>query len=104
MTGRSLPEWIGVNADEAVPTRVRVRVFDRWLGRCAECGRRIAGGERWVCDHVRALILGGENRESNLQPLCEWCNAAKTAEDIGQKSKAASIRAKHIGAKPRSRW
>jgi hypothetical protein len=42
---------------------------------------------RFTCDHIIALINGGENRETNLQILCDWCDPAKTAADVRQKAK-----------------
>ena len=99
--GRSVQEWIGKTPDEDPPPRVRVRTFDRYDGFCHKCGRKIHAGERWQCDHVKALINGGENRESNLAPLCSWCEPEKNAEDVAEKSAVYEKRAKHIGAKPK---
>lgn len=103
MTGRSIPEWIGRDADEPVPPRVRVRIFDKWNGRCDECKRKIVA-EPWTCDHKIALINGGENRERNLRPLCDWCNPLKNADDLAEKSKVAMTRQKHVLGRPKSRW
>lgn len=100
---RSVDEWIGKNDDELVPRRVRVRVFTRADGCCANCGRRLHPGDKWTCDHIVALINGGENRERNLQVLCEWCDKPKTVFDIATKSKNYKRRAKHIGVKRSSR-
>jgi 5-methylcytosine-specific restriction protein A len=101
---RSVPEWKGKTDDEAVPPRVRVRVFDRFGGRCQECTRKIAAGERWVCDHTTAIINGGANRETNLRPICDWCDKhVKTPADVAEKSDVAERRAKHIGAMPKRR-
>jgi 5-methylcytosine-specific restriction endonuclease McrA len=101
---RSLEEWKGKNDDERVPPHVRVRVFDRFDGRCHVCSRKIGAGERWVCDHVKALINGGANRESNLAPICSWCDPGKTADDVAEKSSVYAKRAKHIGATEKRRW
>ena len=40
-------------------------------------------------DHVRALINGGENRESNLAPILREKHREKTARDIDEKAKVA---------------
>lgn len=101
MTGRSLPEWVGKSLDEAVPRRVRVRVFTLADGYCARCTRKILKSDKWICDHVQALINGGENREANLQVLCEWCDKPKTYFDVSMKSKSYKRRAKHVGARKR---
>jgi 5-methylcytosine-specific restriction protein A len=99
---RTLTEWIGKTDDEAVPLRVRVRVFDRYQGVCTECGFRILGG-RWVCDHRIALINGGKNRESNLQPIHGRCDVVKTGADVAQKSKNYRVRLRHLGLQPRGK-
>jgi 5-methylcytosine-specific restriction enzyme A len=98
---RSLPEWIGKTDDEPVPRRVRVRVFDRHNGLCAECGFKILGG-KWICDHRIALINGGENRESNLQPIHGRCDAVKTRQDVKQKARDYRVRARHLGLEQQS--
>ena len=107
MTGRKIDEWVGKTPDTRPPQRVRVRVFEAHGGKCAITGRKIHAGEAWELDHTLALINGGENRESNLQPVLKQAHKAKTAADVRAKSKAARLRAKHIGAvekKPKSRW
>lgn len=103
MTGRTLPEWIGKTPDAKIPARVRVRVFERHGGRCHLSGRKIMAGEPWDCDHVVALINGGEHCESNLAPALRSKHREKTAEDVAVKSKTHRMRAKHLGQWPRSR-
>ena len=100
---RTVEEWIGKNDDQVPPPRVRVRVFDNALGRCHLCGRKISAGEYWQCDHVVALVNGGENRERNLGPACRNCCYTKTAEDLAEKSDSAQKRKKHILPKEASR-
>lgn len=96
---RSVPEWIGKTDDQAPPPRVRVRVFERHNGRCHQCSRKIAPGDKWTLEHVKALVNGGENRESNLAITCSWCLPGKNAEDVAEKARVYRKRAKHIGAK-----
>lgn len=102
---RTVPEWIGKTDDEPFPPRVRLRILRRFNFRCAgQCGGRlIVPGERWTCDHVRALINGGENRESNGQPLCALCNPEKNRADVAEKSKTASVAISTYGLKTSSR-
>ena len=99
---RSVKEWTGATPDTPVPPRVKTRVFDRCKERCGQCGRRIIA-ETWTCEHLVALINGGENRESNLGVTCSWCLPAKNAADVAEKSDVYEKRVKHIGARPRSR-
>ena len=105
---RSTAEWVGSSDDAAVPPRVKARVFLQGGGKCQECGRVIRPGDGWICDHVVAIINGGANREGNLRVICSWCDRKiKTPADVAEKSKVASIRAKHFGMKPkkaRSKW
>jgi 5-methylcytosine-specific restriction endonuclease McrA len=96
---RSVKPWTGKTDDAMPPPRVRQRVFDAHNGVCHYCKLPIkVPGETWQADHVRALILGGENREENLAPIHSHCHVAKTGEDTTRKAKAAAVRQKHIGA------
>jgi 5-methylcytosine-specific restriction enzyme A len=97
---RATPEWIGKTDDDPVPDRVRLRVFERFGGICCECTVKIRG-RRWICDHRKALINGGENRESNLGPIHEACDKTKTKADVAEKSNNNRVRSKHLGIKKR---
>ena len=103
---RSVPEWIGKDDDEPVPARVRLRVFDDKHGRCHRCGRKVGVGGRhdWTLEHMRALINGGKNAESNLDLTCSWCLPEKNAEDVNEKSRVYSLRSKHVGAVEKPKW
>lgn len=95
---REIPEWIGRSADSAVPPRVRVRIFQRYGGRCCcGCNRPIRPGEAWQCEDTIALINGGERRESNLKPWLAEHHKTKTRTDVAEKSKVYRKTAKHIG-------
>jgi 5-methylcytosine-specific restriction endonuclease McrA len=101
---RELPEWIAANDDQAIPARVKIRVFDLFNGNCAICTNRVVVAQ---FDHAIALINGEEHRESNLQLLCVPCHRVKTRTDVAEKSVTARKRAKHLGIKkPRTitRW
>lgn len=104
MIGRSVPEWHGKTLDDPVPTRVRMRVWERDGRSCKKCTRIIRSGDRWVCDHTVAIINGGPNRENNLQTLCWWCRPNKDADDVALKSDNYRIRVAHFGQRePRGR-
>ena len=103
MVGRSVPEWIGATPDTPAPTRVRLRVFEAYGGKCYLSGRKIQAGDAWELEHVKPLHLGGENRESNLAPALVAAHREKTAREISAKAKADRIRAKHLGIYPKSR-
>jgi len=96
---RALPEWVGETPDTSIPQRVRLRVWDRYEGRCHRCERKIPTGDAWIIEHLLALILGGENRETNLRLTCSWCKPLKDAEDVAAKSASNKTKAKHLGIK-----
>lgn len=94
---RSTEEWRGKTDDTDVPERVRLRVLLAFDRRCGNCGNTIRPGKPWTCDHKVALINGGENRESNLQPLCDICNPKKNAADVAEKAEVAATMKHHYG-------
>jgi hypothetical protein len=104
MLGRSVPEWFGLSRDTQVPIRVRLRVWERFNRCCAICTRAIREGDKWICDHVLAIINGGENREANLQPLCVWCAGEKFKRDLDLKSDVYAVIKSHYAPDERSRW
>jgi 5-methylcytosine-specific restriction endonuclease McrA len=98
---RTTPEWIGKTDDTPVPPRVRLRVFEKYGGVCQICTVKIRD-KRWICDHALAIILGGYNRERNLQPIHEECDRKiKTPFDVAQKRINNRVRSKHLGIKKR---
>lgn len=101
---RSVEPWTGKHDDQAIPPRVRVRLFEAAGGRCAICNRKLGPGDKWQVDHVVALANGGAHSEANMQIACDWCHKAKTAEDVAQKSKTAAVKAKHVLPRKPSRW
>lgn len=98
---RSTDEWIGKTDDSAIPPRVRLRVFEAHGGICHLSGRRIQAGEPWDCDHVVALINGGQHRESNLAPALRDKHREKTALDVREKSIVRLKRMKSLGIAPK---
>lgn len=96
---RARKEWIAKSDDAKIPPRVRVRVFDHAKGVCHWCKNSIkVPVESWQADHVKALINGGEHRETNLAPIHGHCHVEKTGLDVADKKKVAAVRKKHIGA------
>lgn len=102
---RSIEEWRGKTDDTAAPPRVRLRVFERCSGKCHKCGHLIRAGERWILEHLKALINGGENREQNLGLTCSICLPIKNAEDMAEKSAVYQKRSKHLlPSQPKRIW
>lgn len=102
---RRVTEWIGSTPDSKIPDRVRLRVAERdgWICQCG-CGRAILPWDKWETDHTRALVNGGENRESNLRTLLLQCHQLKTAQDIAEKSKVYRVKRRHRGLRAPSRF
>lgn len=97
MSRRSVPEWKGKTPDAKIPPRVRLRVFEAFGGVCQETGRKIQPGDDWDCDHIVALVNGGEHCESNLRPVLRAAHREKTKEDVKLKAKVDRVRKKHVG-------
>jgi len=100
---REVDEWVGKTPDTAIPIRVKLRVLAKFNGKCAETKTKIRAGDEWDCDHIKPLWAGGENRETNLQPLLKEPHKEKTAKEAGERSKADRLRAKHLGIYPKTR-
>lgn len=94
---RSVDEWIGKTDDTPAPARVRLRCFEREGGVCFLSGVKIRAGMRWELHHGKALINGGENRESNLFPVLYKAHKAQTALDVAEKKMIYRKRSKHLG-------
>lgn len=50
--------------------------------RCLCCGKPPTLWNRLEADHVLPVSLGGGSQASNMQPLCQRCNRAKSARRI----------------------
>lgn len=102
---RKVSEWVGKTDQTPIPQRVKLRIVEAQFGVCAcGCGVELGQGEAIEFDHTLALILGGENRETNIRALRAPCHKPKTAADVKIKAKIARVRAKHLGIeKPKSR-
>lgn len=104
---RAVAEWIGKTDDAKVPTSVKVRVFEKYDGRCYLSGIKIEAGMDWELEHILALCNGGEHRESNFAPALVAPHKDKTRADRRLKAKNDRVRKKHLGIKkPRkiTRW
>lgn len=103
-SSRAVPEWIGKTPDSAPPPRVKLRVLERHNYTCFWSKQPIKPGDKVEFDHVIALVLGGENRESNLVPALAHEHKVKTRKDVLEKVKRAKALKKSYGlAKKQSR-
>ncbi len=101
---RALPEWKSDNHDAAIPARVKLRIWERYGGKCQTCGRKCGvGGEKFDYDHRVPLCAGGEHAELNIQLLCVGCHKSKTVTDTREKSDHAKSMKKRLGLRRTSR-
>jgi 5-methylcytosine-specific restriction protein A len=96
---RSVPEWIAKHDDEAIPKRVKARIFERQGGKCALTGIKLQAGN-FDFDHIKSLRNGGQHRESNLQAVYRPAHREKTAAENSAGAKADRCHAKHFGYAP----
>lgn len=54
----------------------RMRVYEKYGGKCAYCGQIIAYKEMQV-EHMKPLALGGADSAENYTPACRVCNHYK---------------------------
>lgn len=94
---RAVPEWIATHDDQTIPPRVKLRIWERCGGKCGLTGKKLLVGDDHDFDHIKALINGGEHRETNIHVVWRVVHRKKTALDVKEKSDIARKRAKHLG-------
>lgn len=102
-TARSTPEWVADHPDQAIPTRVKMRIWNRCGGKCAITGKKLRPGDEYDFDHIVPLILGGKHAEGNLQVVSRQAHREKTKDDVKAKAKADRLHAKFHGYFPKSK-
>lgn len=60
----------------------REKVFRKFNGRCAYCGKDLKQFKTWSVDHVHPKYLGGSDELDNLYPACVRCNRVKATYSI----------------------
>ena len=55
-TGRSTEEWVATHPDQAIPDRVKLRIWSRCDGKCYLSGVRITPGMPRQYDHIVAPV------------------------------------------------
>lgn len=99
---RSVDEWIGKTDDSMPSAACKRRILDRQGWKCAITGVEFRDGVKAEYDHVTALWLGGENRESNLQAITSEAHKAKTKTEATVRAKVNRLQIKRIGGKKKS--
>ncbi|MCI7200469.1 HNH endonuclease [Megasphaera elsdenii] len=64
-----------------IPKAVRQKVYEKYDGHCAYCGKPIEYKEMQV-DHIQAHYLGGADEMDNYNPACRMCNFYKGTMSI----------------------
>lgn len=81
------------------PSR-RLRIWEAHGGKCCLCSAKIDGSrEKWTVEHIRALGLGGEDKDDNCAPAHETCRREKDKADVAMIAKAKAMKRVHIGIK-----
>ena len=91
-----------MTARKRLSPTARVKNFHENKGICCLCGGKIDGArEKWICEHITALGLLGEDGGDNIKPAHKRCADAKTfgpEGDLAMIAKAKRREARHIGA------
>lgn len=83
----------------------RAAIFRDAGGICHLCTRKIAQGEPWEVEHVKARGLGGSDGSDNLKPAHIDCHAGKTRKDRAIMADADRALIRHVGLKkPSPSW
>lgn len=69
-----------------ISSKLRFEVLHRDRYRCRACGRGVDNGMKLQVDHIIPVDWGGKTEVSNLQVLCEECNAGKKAWVAGYRA------------------
>ena len=100
---RTVTEWVGRNDDADPPTSCKLRIIDKQEGRCKTCGVSFDVKAKAQFDHITPLWLSGENREANLQALCQPCHGKKTATEATVRGKVNRLRSAKVEPKKKGR-
>lgn len=78
----------------------RDRIFSKSSGLCWYCGSTAE-----QVDHFVPRFLGGSNDESNLVPVCKWCNKSKRGLSLEDwRTKRAAVEGFSFTEAQRSRF
>lgn len=81
----------------------RAAIFRDNGGICWICTRKIAQGEPWEIEHVKARGLQGSDDDDNLRPAHVDCHAGKSKKDRAVMAEADRALIRHVGLKKKSR-
>lgn len=61
---------------KSIPKKVRQKVYEKYDGHCAYCGKKIEYKDMQV-DHIQSHYLEGSDELENYNPSCRQCNFYK---------------------------
>lgn len=66
---------------KSIPKKVRQKVYDKYDGHCAYCGKKLEYKDMQV-DHIKSHYLEGSDEPENYNPSCRQCNFYKGTMSI----------------------
>ena len=66
---------------KSIPKKVRQKVYEKYDGHCAYCGKKIEYKDMQV-DHIKSHYLEGSDELENYNPSCRQCNFYKGTMSI----------------------
>lgn len=66
---------------KSIPKKVRQKVYEKYDGHCAYCGKKIEYKDMQV-DHIQSHYLEGSDELENYNPSCRQCNFYKGTMSI----------------------
>ena len=91
-------EDVGTTKRGRLTQRMKLSIWEREHGKCMICSTKLRTG-RFIFEHVRALELGGEDKEENIRLTCLGCAKEKTKTDHKTAAKAKRQKANYLGLK-----
>lgn len=96
-----MTEDLGTTPRKPLTPTQRLALYERFKGICVLCTRKIAAGDSWIDEHMRALGLAGSNDPDNRAPVHKACAATKTHdEDMPRINKAKAQKKAVLGIRP----
>lgn len=66
---------------KSIPKKVRQKVYEKYDGHCAYCGKKIEYKDMQV-DHIKSHYFDGSDELENYNPSCRQCNFYKGTMSI----------------------
>lgn len=97
-------EDVGTTKRRKMTKTRALKIWESRKGICVNCNLAIdATREDWFVEHIRALELGGEDKDENCGPAHMACKKDKDAADHSAAAKAKRQKQQQLGIKDPSR-